>query len=251
MPEVSTTSIQGSILVVDDDPDQRWLIENFLGDKGYSVHAAEDGPQMWALVDEHDYDLIIMDVGLPGKDGFNLTRELREKHDMGIIMVTAANELVDRVLGLELGADDYLAKPFELRELHARLKSVMRRKSSNPDLDSQSEENEEPLYQFDSYCLDTKQFLITESGDPCFMEPKCLDLLILILRNRDRVVSKIEILETVWTGRIVTDSTLSTLVKQLRRSLGDNGKDQRLIRTVHSRGYQFIGGVECVDRLCR
>lgn len=246
MPDVTHESIQGSILVVDDDPDQRWLIENFLGDKGYRVHSAEDGPQMWALIEKHDYDLIIMDVGLPGKDGFNLTQELRKKHDMGIIMVTAANDLVDRVLGLELGADDYLAKPFELRELQARLKSVLRRKSSNPESDSQDEE--EPLYQFDTYCLDTKQFLITESGSPCFMEPKCLDLLIFILRNRDRVVSKDEILEIVWAGRVVADSTLSTLVKQLRRSLGDNGKDQRLIRTVHGRGYQFIGGVECIDR---
>ena len=246
MLELSDQEIQGSVLVVDDDPDQRWLIENFLGDKGYRVHTAEDGSQMWDQVGKHEYDLVIMDVGLPGKDGFNLTRELREKLDIGIIMVTAANDLVDRVLGLELGADDYLAKPFELRELHARLKSVLRRKSSNTE--ATDEHEEEPLYEFDTYCLDTKQFLITNSGKPCFMEPKCLDLLILILRNRDRVVGKEEILKAVWAGRIIADSTLSTLVKQLRRSLGDSGKEQRLIRTVHGRGYQFIGEVVCVGR---
>ena len=200
MPDITNKSINDSILVVDDDPDQRWLIENFLGDKGYRVDSAEDGLKMWALIDEHDYDLIIMDVGLPGEDGFNLTQELRKNHNMGIIMVTANNELVDRVLGLELGADDYLAKPFELRELQARLKSVLRRKSSSPKTDNAHDDEEEPLYHFDTYCLDTKQFLITESGRPCFMEPKCLDLLIFILRNRDRVVSKDEILEIVWGG---------------------------------------------------
>ncbi|MBX2868821.1 MAG: response regulator transcription factor [Acidiferrobacterales bacterium] len=241
MCSVKSSPHEGAILVVDDDPDQRWLVENYLSEKGFSVHTVEDGEAMWKKMDSHTYDVVIMDVGLPGDDGFQLTKVLAESHDVGIIMVTAANDLVDRVLGLEMGADDYLAKPFELRELFARLKSIIRRQMKQS---SQSvSAGDEDLYHFEGFTLDVKQFLVTHNGEPCFMEPKSLDLLIFLVKNRDRVISKDEIMSSVWPGRVVADSTLSTLVKQLRRSLDDNGKDQRLIRTVHGRGFQFIGEI--------
>ncbi len=239
MPDVNLVAVQEHVLVVDDDPDQRWIVENYLGDKGYTVHAAEDGAQMREILQLQPIDLVIMDVGLPGEDGFSLTQYLRDKHDVGIIMVTAANELVDRVLGLEFGADDYLAKPFEPRELVARIKSIMRRKTGTKSTDEAIAE----VYRFEDFRLDTKQFLLSRNGDPCFMEPKCVDLLRYLLENADKVVSKDQVLNAVWPGRVVTESTVSTLVKQLRKALNDNGKDQRLIRTVHGRGFQFVGDV--------
>ena len=242
MSELDADCKEGAILVVDDDSDQRWMIENYLGEKGFLVDTAMDGVEMWRKFHARHYDLVIMDVGLPGEDGFSLTRALRQDYDTGIIMVTAANELVDRVLGLEFGADDYLAKPFELRELHARTKSILRRRLSTS---GEAEvEKKEQIFEFDQFVLDSKQFLVTFDGAPCFIEPKCLDVLIYLVNNRDRVVSKEELLSEVWAGRVIAESTLSTVIKQLRRSLKDNGKDQKIIRTVHGRGFQFKGGAE-------
>jgi len=240
MSALNSDAHAGNVLVVDDDPDQRWIVENYLGEKGFTVFAAEDGEKMRTLLREQRIDLVIMDVGLPGEDGFSLTKYVRTEYDIGIIMVTAANELVDRVLGLEFGADDYLAKPFELRELFARIKSILRRNSSSKSSDT-SNDAASGIYRFEDFCFDTKQFLVSKNDDPCFMEPKCIDLLKFLVENADRVVSKDDVLEAVWPGRVVTESTVSTLVKQLRRALDDNGKDQRLIRTVHGRGFQFVG----------
>lgn len=239
MSDVDTTSL-GSVLVVDDDPDQQWMVENFLEERGYTVNSVGDGTAMRQALAVDTYDMVIMDVGLPGEDGFSLTRYLRDNHDAGIIMVTAANDLIDRVLGLELGADDYLCKPIEPRELHARIKSVMRRhnKSNQPATKSGSDDQ---CYFFEEYSLDKKRFLLSNNNEPCFVEPKCIDLLIFLIENHDRVVSKDEVLAAIWPGRVVAESTISTLVKQLRKSIGDNGKDQNLIRTVHGRGFQFVG----------
>lgn len=245
MSDVNPDTQIGAILIVDDDPDQRWMVENYLGEKGFAVHTAQDGQQMRKVLEQHSVDVVIMDVGLPNEDGFSLTRHLRAHHDMGIIMVTAANELVDRVLGLELGADDYLAKPFELRELFARIKSIMRRNSSAKRSDPM-DDSRSGTYRFEDFFFDTKQFLVSKNEQPCFMEPKCIDLLKFLIENADRVVSKDHVRDAVWPGRIVTDSSVSSLVKQLRRALDDNGKDQRLIRTVHGRGFQFVGELKQV-----
>lgn len=245
MSDVNHDRQAGAILVVDDDPDQRWMVEHYLGEKDFTVYAAQDGQQMRKVLEEHAVDVVIMDVGLPSEDGFSLTKYVRAEYDIGIIMVTAANELVDRVLGLELGADDYLAKPFELRELFARIKSIMRRNSGTKPSDP-VDDSGSGTYRFEDYYFDTKQFLVSKNDQPCFMEPKCIDLLKFLIENADRVVSKDHVRDAVWPGRIVTDSSVSSLVKQLRRALDDNGKDQRLIRTVHGRGFQFVGELKQV-----
>ena len=111
-------------------------------------------------------------------------------------------------------------------------------KSNQPDTKSGSDDQ---CYFFEEYCLDKKRFLLSNNAEPCFVEPKCIDLLIFLIENHDRVVSKDEVLAAIWPGRVVAESTISTLVKQLRKSIGDNGKDQNLIRTVHGRGFQFVG----------
>ena len=243
MSDVSTATNPVSVLVVDDDPDQQWMVENFLGEKGYTVHSVGDGAAMRQALAKDSYDMVIMDVGLPGEDGFSLTRYLRDNHDAGIIMVTAANDLIDRVLGLELGADDYLCKPIEPRELYARIKSVMRRHNKSDTLTT-AENTDEQCYFFKEYSLDKKRFLLSRAGEPCFVEPKCIDLLIFLIENNDRVVTKDEVLSAIWPGRVIAESTISTLIKQLRKSIGDNGKKQDLIRTVHGRGFQFVGKLQ-------
>jgi DNA-binding response OmpR family regulator len=223
----------GTVLIVDDDQDQRWMVDTYLSQYRYVVHCAEEGNEMRDLLAQHTVDVVIMDVNLPGEDGFVLTRYLREKHDVGIIMLTAATELADRVLGLEMGADDYLVKPFEPRELLARVKSVMRR--TNQSVKSES------IYRFGNYELDATQFQITCDGQVQLVEPRSIDLLIYLVENRDRVVTKDEIFDNVWKGRVVTESSIFTSIKQLRRAIGDDGKTQNAIRTVHGRGFQFVG----------
>jgi DNA-binding response OmpR family regulator len=123
---------QTTILVVDDDPDICELLEDYLGDQGYAVVAVQNAGACRKALAEHQPDVVLLDVGLPGEDGLSLARHVREHHDVGIIMVSGAGETVDRIIGLEIGADDYLAKPFDPRELHARLKSVLRRYRHRP-----------------------------------------------------------------------------------------------------------------------
>ena len=118
---------QATILVVDDDPDIRELLEDYLGDQGYEVVALATADAFRKALSEHEPDVVLLDVGLPGEDGLSLARHVREHFNVGIIMVSGAGETVDRIIGLEIGADDYLAKPFDPRELHARVKSVLRR----------------------------------------------------------------------------------------------------------------------------
>lgn len=226
----------GTVLIVDDDQDQRWMVNTYLSQHRYAVHCAEEGNQMRELLALHTFDVIIMDVNLPGEDGFVLTRYLREKHDVGIIMLTAATELADRVLGLEMGADDYLVKPFEPRELLARVKSVMRRSTQTTKFGT--------VYRFGDYELDAGQFQITHHGEVQLVEPRSIDLLIYLVENRERVVTKDEILDNVWNGRVVTESSIFTSIKQLRRAVGDDGKTQNAIRTVHGRGFQFVGQIK-------
>ena len=124
--------VQVTVLVVDDDPTVRELLDDYLSDNGYRVLAAGSGPEARALLEEQAPHLVILDVGLPGEDGLSLARFIREQYDIGILMVSGAGETVDRIIGLEVGADDYGAKPFDLRELRARIKSVLRRYQRDP-----------------------------------------------------------------------------------------------------------------------
>lgn len=116
-----------TVLVVDDDPGVREMLGDYLADNGYQVLHAENGPRARSILEERAPHVVILDVGLPGEDGLSLARFIREQYDIGILMVSGAGETVDRIVGLEVGADDYVGKPFDLRELRARLKSVLRR----------------------------------------------------------------------------------------------------------------------------
>src|SRR5438270_13044560 len=135
----------GRLLVVDDDPNVRALLVEYLGGHRYDVRAADGGAAMRAEIERDLPDLILLDIRMPGEDGLALARFLRERYDVGIVMVTASSDVVDRVVGLEIGADDYVAKPFEPRELLARVKSVLRRMHARAELAGGTSDAAEPI----------------------------------------------------------------------------------------------------------
>lgn len=230
------------LLVVDDDSDIRDLLAEQLGRAGYEVGTARDGTQMrHALAREH-VDLVVLDLNLPHEDGLVLCRELRARSSTPVIMLTARAEPIDRVLGLEMGADDYLAKPFEPRELLARIRNVLRRTEALP-------ANLEPLAMrrasFAGWVFDLEQRrLVDPAGRVVMLSGAEFRLLRVFVGHANKVLSR-EQLVALSSGRShgAQDRAIDLQVSRLRQKLGDAGGADGLIRTVRSEGYVFAGVV--------
>ncbi len=227
------------LLVVDDDSDIRGLLAEQLGRTGYTVSTARDGAEMrHALAREH-IDLIVLDLKLPREDGLALCRELRARSSTPVIMLTARSEPIDRVLGLEMGADDYLAKPFEPRELLARIRNVLRRTEALP-------ANLEPLAMrraaFSGWLFDLeRRHLVDPAGRVVMLSGAEFRLLRVFVGHANKVLSR-EQLVALSSGRSyeAQDRAIDLQVSRLRQKLGDAGG---LIRTVRNEGYVFAGVV--------
>ncbi len=227
------------LLVVDDDSDIRGLLAEQLGRTGYTVSTARDGAEMrHALAREH-IDLIVLDLNLPREDGLALCRELRARSSTPVIMLTARSEPIDRVLGLEMGADDYLAKPFEPRELLARIRNVLRRTEALP-------ANLEPLAMrraaFSGWLFDLeRRHLVDPAGRVVMLSGAEFRLLRVFIGHANKVLSR-EQLVALSSGRSyeAQDRAIDLQVSRLRQKLGDAGG---LIRTVRNEGYVFAGVV--------
>jgi DNA-binding response OmpR family regulator len=221
------------VLVIDDDEELGALLVEFLGRYGMSVRTAAAPEDGLRALRADPPDLVVLDVMLPGSDGFAVCREVRATSRIPIIMLTARGDLVDRVLGLELGADDYLAKPFEPRELVARIQAVLRRGvPGGPDEVLRAGELE----------LRADARSVRLRGDPLALTTAEFDLLALLLRNRDRVLSRDRILDALrgieWES---FDRSVDVLVSRLRHKLGDDPRRPRFIRTVWGKGYCLAG----------
>ena len=228
------------ILVVDDDSNQRWMVENYLGKHGFVVYAAEGGESMRTQLENHDIDIVLLDVTMPGEDGFTLAKYLREHEDVGIIMLTASTELVDRVLGLELGADDYMTKPFEPRELMARIKSLIRRMQSESP--SETTDNGTHKTQFGSHTLDLNaQMLFDGSGKQVSITSMEFDLLKAFAENPGRVLNRDTLLTLAhkkdWDPY---DRSIDIRIARIRRKIEKNPSKPSIIKTVRGAGYIFI-----------
>jgi two-component system, OmpR family, response regulator len=230
------------ILVVDDHADIRDLLKRFLEQHGYRVSCARDGREMKKLLEHSTIQLIVLDLMLPGEDGLTLCRELRVHSTIPIVMLTAMGEDMDRIIGLEMGADDYLAKPFNPRELLARIKAVLRR--SGP--------SEEPLieesiarYYFAQWQLDmARRELIDRAGISISLSTAEYDLLKVFLERPQRVLSRDQLLDLA-RGREAQafDRAIDTQVSRLRRKLEQDAKNPELIKTVWGGGYLFAAEV--------
>lgn len=234
------------ILVVDDDQEIRDLLARFLAKHGLRVSTARDGVEMGRLLDERKVDLVVLDLMLPGEDGLALTRRLREtRSTLPIVMLTAMGEDTDRIVGLEMGADDYVAKPFNPRELLARIKAVLRRAQGA------AEESAPPAatgarVRFDGWVLDlATRDLMSPEGVMIGLSAGEFSLLQVFVEHPRRVLSRDQLLDYA-RGRTAApfDRSIDIQVSRLRRRLGDDAKDPQLIKTVRGGGYLFTALVE-------
>jgi two-component system, OmpR family, response regulator len=230
------------ILVVDDHADIRDLLKRFLEQHGYRVSCARDGREMKKLLEHSTIQLIVLDLMLPGEDGLTLCRELRAHSAIPIVMLTAMGEDMDRIIGLEMGADDYLGKPFNPRELLARIKAVLRR--SGPSEETHIEERIAHYY-FAQWQLDmARRELIDSAGISISLSTAEYDLLKVFLERPQRVLSRDQLLDLA-RGREAQafDRAIDTQVSRLRRKLEQDAKNPELIKTVWGGGYLFAAEV--------
>lgn len=226
------------ILVVDDNLELREALTDYLGRSGFTVVSAENGTQMWQFLADHTPDLIILDIMMPGEDGFTLCQKLRKTSDIPIIMLTAVTEEADRVAGLEMGADDYITKSFSPRELLARIKTILRRSQIPSD-------NAIPkCIRFAQWELNTvtRQLIHLSTQATKQMSGADLSLLSLFIRNPESILTRDDIAREIW-GRDADplERGIDVQISRLRHHLDD--KDRSLILTVRSKGYMLTSGV--------
>jgi two-component system, OmpR family, response regulator len=224
------------ILIVDDDAEIRNLLGRYLQKNGLRTTAVADGRAMWQALDKGTFDLIVLDLMLPGDDGLTLCRTLRARSDIPVIMLTARGEETDRIVGLEMGADDYLPKPFSARELLARIKVILRRSRSLPPNLRPEEERE---IGFGDWVLDTAhRHLVSPTGVVAPIGGAEYRLLRIFLAHPNRVLSRDQLVEmTQGKEADALDRSIDVQVSRLRRRLGDGSRDPGMIKTVRGEGY--------------
>lgn len=243
-------STKASLLVVDDDAAVRSLLLEYLSDQGYSVRAAADGAAMRSEIERELPDLVLLDLRLPGEDGLTLARQLRERVDVGIVMVSASGDIVDRVVGLEMGADDYIAKPFDPRELLARVRSVLRRmqarapeSASAPAPPGEARAGQRQRFGRCEIALESRRlFDLSAGGDEVPMTTMEYDLIRVFLGNPNRVLSRDQLLmhtrNREWEP---FDRSIDIRIGRLRRKVEpDPSGEPRCIRTVRNAGYMYV-----------
>ena len=231
------------ILVVDDNREIRDLVGRILKKEGYRVSLAEDGKAMRKVLGGSGIDLIILDLMLPGEDGLSLCRDVRAKSSVPIIMLTAKGEEIDKVIGLEMGADDYMAKPFGSRELLARIKAVLRRTQTLPETETTLSGD---TLRFDKWVLNTaKRELENDQAVLIPLSTGEYDLLMAFLGHTQRVLTRDQLLD-IARGRdsVAFDRSIDTQVSRLRRKIEIDPKNPEIIKTVWGGGYIFTPSVE-------
>jgi DNA-binding response OmpR family regulator len=232
------------VLVVDDEAEVRALLRSGLEAEGFSVAEAKDGAGLMAHLDAQPVDLITLDIRLGGEDGFTLARAVRAKHNVPIVMISGKGDMIDRVVGLELGADDYIAKPFHMREVLARIRAVLRRyapPSAKPEPGAAAAERS-PRYAFDGWTLDLgRRELKTPEGAMCELTTAEFNLLAVLIERPGRVLSRDELMDLLkghdWTP---LDRSIDGLVARLRKKI-ERAECPQLVKTVRGVGYVFAG----------
>ena len=229
LPKLTPTVVSMRILVAEDDPPVAIFLRKSLEAEQYAVDTAADGAEAKYMAESYDYDLLILDINLPKMTGFEVLREVRQKKPhVAILILTGNNQVVDRVKGLDLGADDYLTKPFSLTELSARIRALIRR-SGRPF---------EAVLRVDDLVLDRVQRVVRRGDQRIELTPKEFGLLEFLMRNAGRRVTRGMIVENVWNlGFDTTTNVVDVYINYLRKKV-DVGRERKLIRTIRGVGYQ-------------
>jgi two-component system OmpR family response regulator len=242
-PATSPGAKSPHVLIVDDDSEIRDLLARFLKKHGYRVETAGDGRAMQRVMETARFDLVVLDLMMPGEDGLSLCRKLRATSEMPVIMLTALGEETDRIIGLEMGADDYLAKPFNPRELLARIKAVLRRSGRiHPAIDG----DEEKVLAFEGWTLNLgRRELFAPDGSLTPLTAGEFDLLVALAKRPQRVLSRDQLLD-LTRGRqsVPFDRSIDIQISRLRRKIEADSKDPALIKTVRGGGYVFTPAVK-------
>jgi DNA-binding response OmpR family regulator len=229
---IETVTAVAKILVVDDEANIRSLVGSYLKAEGYEVAEAVDGDDAVEAVRHRSPDLVVLDVRLPGKDGIEALREIRTFSNVYVIMLTARAEETDKLIGLSVGADDYLTKPFSPRELVARVKAVLRR--------GRSTRNQEEALRFQGLEIDLARRLVTVDEDQIEITALEFDLLVSLASQPGRVFSRRQLLEAVWGWDYFGDERVVDVhIRNMRRALDDTADSPRFIGTVRGVGYRF------------
>ena len=227
------TITNAKLLVVDDDPNICEVLKLYFENEGYKVKTASDGADGLAIFKSYDPDLVLLDIMMPRKDGWQVCREIREISSKPVIMITAKGEVIDKVLGLELGADDFIVKPFDMKELSARIKAVLRRYNAH-----KSTEDDE-VVRFENLEISLKKYELKLCGKAIDIPPKELELLYFLASNCNRVFTRDQLLDKVWGFDYLGDSrTVDVHVKRLREKL-EGVSDKWELKTVWGVGYKF------------
>ncbi len=231
------------ILVVDDDPRIRQMLARYFEGEGYRVTAAADGAEMTIAMKQDGFDAILLDLSLPGgRDGLDLAREIRARSDIPIMMLTGRDDVLDRIIGIEIGADDYIAKPFHLREVHARLKSILRRRQPAA---ARPMQDEEQIVRFEGWALNiSRRQLFEPNGTEVELTTGEFDMLAAFLAHAGRVLTRDFLMDTTRGRQLEAfDRTIDAQIVRLRRKIETDAKHPQLIKAVRGVGYIFTGRI--------
>ncbi|MBF0379608.1 MAG: response regulator [Magnetococcales bacterium] len=232
------TNHKASILIVEDDPVTSSLLLAYFKKENYHVIATSDGDGMWKALKQHSIDLILLDINLPGKDGFSLLKKLRIKSNISVVLVSSRNEDIDRILGLELGADDYVAKPFNEHELLVRVRNLLRRGQSAIAI----QEEHQPTYRFAGWELNqVSRSLTSPKNESVYLTNGEFHLLLTLVEQSGKVLTRDQLMAAVSNREwMPTSRTIDVMVNRLRRKIEKDPKDPALLVTIHGVGYQFL-----------
>ncbi|MGL5750498.1 MAG: response regulator transcription factor [Paraclostridium sp.] len=227
-----------NILIVEDDSTIAFSMKYALETEGYKVTCVNNIEDSRNKLKENDYDLLLLDVMLPDGTGYELCEEVRKTSKIPIIFLTACDEEINVVMGLDIGGDDYITKPFRVRELMSRIKAVMRRKGSITETT-----NDNSTINIENLKIHTLEARVFKNNEEIFLTSVEYKLLLILAQNKDIVLSRVQILERLWdvSYDFVNDNTLTVYIKRLREKIEDNPSSPKYILTVRGLGYKFVG----------
>jgi len=234
------------ILVVEDEAITRAKLVGYFQHAGYRVSEAENKTQMMVVLKNHHIDLVMLDINLPDEDGLMITRNLRSHSNIGIVLVTGRTDSIDKIIGLEMGADDYVTKPFELRELLVRVKNILWRISltEQKSVIALEDEEDDDLFHFGQCSFDIPKRKLLKNNIPIKLTKAEYDILVAFVANPSRVLSRDRLLNLI-EHRVdaPNDRTIDVLVRRLRHKIEDDPKDPQIFTTIHGEGYLFAADV--------